>query len=431
MLVTVAAVMCERNAGADQTTMSMSSTPSFLSAPRKVRWRGWLFQIHLWTGLILGLVVGVVSLTGAIVVFRYELNRLTVPGTAYVMPQAERLSIDELTRRIQAARPNDRLVQVSWEAGPGTAWNYRTQSPDGHRIHTFINQYTGEITGQENYQYKILQWIFDLHAYLLGGATGTFLNGFVGLAAVLLSITGLVVWWPGLAHWRFGFRYLWGARWPRQNYDIHKVIGFYASLAVAFVSITGVYFSFPNLYSRWAARLTGTEVWNAAPRAESNWTDRTRPIEDFIRTAEAAQPGASSISLRFPQAPGEPVTVRTKEPRDWHRIGLNYVYLEPADAGIVRNQRFSTSPLGTQIIQLMYPLHFGRFGGLWGTVPFYGVMVVYVLIGLAPFVLMITGQLMYWNRSFSKKWRRWRVAESGRHRVPHAVSAVSEARFTE
>jgi hypothetical protein len=33
-------------------------------------------------------------------------------------------------------------------------------------------------------------------------------------------------------------------------------------------------------------------------------------------------------------------------------------------------------------------------------------MALYVVIGVTPFVLMVTGLLMYWNRSFSKKWRR-------------------------
>jgi len=56
---------------------------SFINAPRRSTARRWLFQIHLWLGLILGPVIGVVGLTGAIVVFRYELNRLTTPGTAY------------------------------------------------------------------------------------------------------------------------------------------------------------------------------------------------------------------------------------------------------------------------------------------------------------------------------------------------------------
>jgi uncharacterized iron-regulated membrane protein len=54
-------------------------------------------------------------------------------------------------------------------------------------------------------------------------------------------------------------------------------------------------------------------------------------------------------------------------------------------------------------------LHFGRFGGRWNPVAFYGVMVIYVIIGLMPLVLMFTGVLMYWNRSLVKKWRRARA----------------------
>jgi uncharacterized iron-regulated membrane protein len=122
---------------------------SFVSAPRKSGTRRWLFQIHLWLGLILGPIVGVVGLTGAIVVFRYELNRVTTPGTAYVEPKPQpRLTIDQIVARVEAARPGDTLRQAGWgEVGPGNAWNFRSQSPDGHRIHTYVDQYTGAITG--------------------------------------------------------------------------------------------------------------------------------------------------------------------------------------------------------------------------------------------------------------------------------------------
>ena len=149
---------------------------SFLDKPRRSTTRRWLFQIHLWLGLIVGPVVGIVALTGAIVVFRYELNRLTTPGTAYVTPQAKRLTIDELFERVQAARPGDRINQAGWgEAGPDTAWNFRSSSPEGHRIHTYIDQYTGTISGRDDYQNKFMQWMFDLHAYLLAGDKITFM----------------------------------------------------------------------------------------------------------------------------------------------------------------------------------------------------------------------------------------------------------------
>ena len=127
---------------------------------------------------------------------------------------------------------------------------------------------------------------------------------------------------------------------------------------------------------------------------------------------------------RFATRWQEPVTVRTKEPRDWHRVGLNYVCLEPADARIVRNDRFSDVTVGTQAILLMYPLHFGRFGGRSGSPSlFYGVMVLYVVIGVSPFVLMVTGLLMYWNRSLSKKWKRARAGVRAKALVPAGHAA--------
>lgn len=379
--------------------------PSFLDTPRKVNWRTWTFQVHLWLALILGPVLATVCLTGAIVVFRYELNRLTVPGTAYVQPRGERLTLDELTARIRANRSADQLSSVSWDGGPSTGMNFWTNSPEGHRIHTFIDPYTGAITGQEDYHSKWMQWFFELHAKLLMGETGMFLNGFVGLAAMILSTSGLVVWWPGRPRWRHGFSLLRGARWQRQNYDWHKLTGFYSSGAVLVVALTGTYFSFPGIYKSVIQTVTRNEI-RTSPRARTVWTTQGPSYEDHVRAALKAQPGTQFVSLTFPKKAGDAVVVRTKEPRDWHRIGLNWVYLEPGTGAVIRSTRFGEADLGTQAVSLMYPLHFGRFGGRWGTASFYGVMVLYVLIGLAPVALWVTGLLMYWNRSLSKRFRR-------------------------
>ncbi len=388
---------------------------TFIDAPRRSTPRRWLFLIHLWLGLIIGPVVGVVSLTGAIVVFRYELNRMTTPGTAYVEPRSERLSVDALVARLQAAHPRDTLWSAGWgEAGPDNAWNFRAQSPEGHRVHTYLNQYTGEITGRDDYHDKWMQWFFDLHAYLLAGDTGELINGFVGLATLLLSLSGLIVWWPGTAHWLFGFRYAWRTGWKRQNYDLHKIVGFYSSLAVMVVAFSGMNYSFPSLYKWGAERLTGTPVMSHAPKASTRWQDRHVSIEQYLQAAERLQPGTMAVQLSFPRSSGDPVTVRTKELQgDWHRIGLNYVYLEPADGRLLGSIRFSDANAATQGILFMYPLHFGRFGGHWNRVVYYGVMVGYVAIGLSPFVLAITGLLMYWNRSFVKKLRRVRHRRHG------------------
>ena len=306
-----------------------------------------------------------------------------------MQPKATRLTIDELTARVQAASPGDRITQAGWgEAGPDNAWNFRSTSAEGHRIHTFIDQYTGAITGRDDYQDKWMQWFFDLHAYLLAGDTGEFLNGFVGLATVILSVTGLVVWWPGVAHWPFGFRYLWGAGWKRQNYDMHKVVGFLFQPRACLRRVHGRLLRLPVLVQE--GDRTRHRHDGDGGRAESRHrVDRSAGDAGAVpqRGGRGAAGSGGRSRCRFRRKPGEPVTVRTKEARDWHRIGLNYVYLEPADARIVRSDRFSDVTVGTQAILLMYPLHFGRFGGRWDCRRCdYGVMVLYVVIGVTPFV---------------------------------------------
>lgn len=57
---------------------------------------------------------------------------------------------------------------------------------------------------------------------------------------------------------------------------------------------------------------------------------------------------------------------------------------------------------GDVILSWIGPLHFGTFGGPGSA----GVAVktLWLLLGLAPALLAISGFLMYWNRYLSKKW---------------------------
>jgi uncharacterized iron-regulated membrane protein len=56
------------------------------------------------------------------------------------------------------------------------------------------------------------------------------------------------------------------------------------------------------------------------------------------------------------------------------------------------------------------PLHFGTFGGhgLAGLV----VKAIWVVLGLTPPLLTVTGFLMYWNRFLSKKWAKLKSVEA-------------------
>jgi uncharacterized iron-regulated membrane protein len=402
----------------------MNLVTTFWNRPRKTWLRKALFQIHLWLAVILGTFIAVVCVTGAIVVFRVEMNRLTTPGTAYIRAEPRRLPLDDVLAAVLRHRPADMLHNVSMEAGTDVAWNVRTNSPNRHRIHNFVDQYRGKVVGVDDYgldgkpdvRTKFLQWMWDLHANLLGGKTGRLINGFLALATVALSLSGLVIWWPGRKLLRSGFTYLFGGSWKRQNYDLHKLAGFYCFALLGLISFTGAYFSFPETYRLGVERLSRMAHAGApdlcgedGPPARTSMANRKVSYEDYITLAERAMPGYQAVFISFPLKPGKAVGVKMKGHNDWHRIGLSNLYLEPATGEVITRDIFAENTAGTQALKLMLPLHFGRFGerlGL-GNVGTYAVMVIYVIVGLAAGVLMVTGYLMYWNRYLSKRVKRW------------------------
>ena len=402
----------------------MNQLSTFWNAPRQHWLRRALFQVHLWVALIFGTLIALVSVTGAIVVFRVEMNRMTTPGTAYVKSEAQRLPLDTLIAAVLKVRPDDGLRNVSMEAGPDVAWNVRTSSQNGHRFHNFVDQYRGVVVGSDDYglnlqpdiHTKFLQWMWDLHANLLAGKTGRLVNGFVAVGALVLSLSGLILWWPGRKLLRFGFTYLFGGSWKRQNYDLHKLTGFYSFAFLALVSFTGAYFSFPDIYRDIATRLSNSTRTAAVdccgedgPPAKTSLSDRQVRFEDYLTIAERAMPGYHAVFMSFPYKSGMSVDVKLKGANDWHRVGLSNVYLEPATGKVIAVDSFAGNSPATKFIKLMLPLHFGRFGERFGLGAFglYAVMVIYVIVGLAAGALMVTGYLMYWNRYLSKRARRW------------------------
>ena len=94
-----------------------------------------------------------------------------------------------------------------------------------------------------------VEWLVSLHESLLSGMIGQVANGIGGLSVALLCITGLVLWWPGILHWKRGLTLDWTGSLARVNWDLHNVLGFWCFLFVFLWSVSGVYFVFPNLFN--------------------------------------------------------------------------------------------------------------------------------------------------------------------------------------
>jgi uncharacterized iron-regulated membrane protein len=140
-------------------------------------------------------------------------------------------------------------------------------------------------------------------------------NGVGALLLIVLASTGLVVWCPGVKHWRSALRFESRARWRRKNYDLHRLTGFFASLLLMFVALTGAYFAFPKTYEAivaWAAQKPSVLL---APRTPIRAPGRIS-LDTIYATAVQALPVGETTLFTFPQQKDAPYSLRRMLPGD-------------------------------------------------------------------------------------------------------------------
>lgn len=338
-------------------------------------------------GVSLGLNFVVVCLTGSVIVYKQEMERAMIPQLIRVEPLAQRVSFQRMVDTVKAAYPKAALQNVYLYWTPGTSWSLRMQSKTEGRIQVYVDPYRG----------KFLQCVYDLHVNLLMGDLGEWLNGWGGFSLAIVSLSGIVVWWPGERYWKNGFVYEFRARWKRQNYDMHKVCGLVSSVFLILLVVTGAYWSFPAVYEEWIEKLTGTPAKVASPRVEvvKEWVS----LDVVLDRAIQAVPGGTPTLFRLAAKPTEVHSLHHILHWDWWTQGDHVVYLHPRTGDVVRVAYNHDVPLGARIQRDIFGLHLGTFAGDVSRVS-------WVLVGVAPMVLFVTGVLMWWNRSLSKKWRK-------------------------
>ena len=222
----------------------------FWKQPKKTFLRRALFQIHLWTGVAVGVYMVFISITGSAVVFRRDLNtRLlgNVPAKE-VAADAKRLSEAELREAVLRQYPGYTITRVA-ASRRRLAPSEVTMSKDGEVLQERFNPFTGADMGNAHPRaVAVMEWFTDLHDNLLAGETGRKVNAVGGALLCILCITGVVIWWRACGPWHKGFYFNPTSTWKRMNFDIHSALGFWGLLILFLWGLTGIYFGFPDAF---------------------------------------------------------------------------------------------------------------------------------------------------------------------------------------
>jgi uncharacterized iron-regulated membrane protein len=306
------------------------------------------FQVHLWAGLLLGLYITVVCVSGSAVVFRndvYEIlsNRLKVKPEGRML-----LTRGQLAQVLEKAHPGYTLRDVTPGRDDEEASEV-TLSRGSDALERLIDPYTGEDRGPAiSGWFRLWRRIGDLHGNLLLGSNGLTANAIGGGLTAALSLTGIVIWWPGSRRWRRGLKIQTRAGWKRFNWDLHSALGFWTFAFVFMWGLTGFYFVYPQAF-----------------RAAIDYFTPINPPRLAVQAPLRGTP--QSLGAIFNQAP--------------------------------RRRRPLT--LGGKILRGFSQAHYGNFAG-------WKVKAVWVLLGLSPVLLYISALLMWWNRVLSPALRRLR-----------------------
>jgi uncharacterized iron-regulated membrane protein len=204
-----------------------------------------ILQIHLWSALICGAYVVVISLSGSAVVLRREFGRwFSSPN--YIEVRETRLSEATLRSMAQEAYPGAEIASMSNPADPRlpVAVHFERR---GREFERRFDPYDGTDLG-DPYPPVLaaMSWMVELHDNLLVGLTGRRVNGIGGAAFLLIVLTGAILWWPGRSRWLRSLTFSWRQRGFQFLWRLHSSLGFWSFPLLLVWGITAVYFAFPE-----------------------------------------------------------------------------------------------------------------------------------------------------------------------------------------
>jgi uncharacterized iron-regulated membrane protein len=180
-----------------------------------------------------------------VIVFRSELYGLLLAKTK-VEVRGQPLTREQLIQAAQRTYPGYSVQLIRPGRFDGEATDILFAKGWRHKDRVF-DPYLGRDIGPSVWiYYDILHWAADLHGNLLFGPAGLEANGVGGFLLSMMCVTGMVVWWPGIANWRRSLTLRRDVGWKRLNWDLHSAIGFWTVLLILMWGLTGAYFVFPD-----------------------------------------------------------------------------------------------------------------------------------------------------------------------------------------
>ena len=341
------------------------------------------FQVHKWIGLTLAVLIIPISLTGSALVWHDALDAALNPQRhSDARPSLQPSQYAEAALR--AAAPGERLISLGYPEDTGavvaTLARPAPAAPGARPVRTllYLDPASGRLLDHAGSDEGVVRVLHVLHGSLMVPGVGRQVVGWIGVAMLVSSLTGLWLWWPLSGRLKRGLRW---KRKPTTSANLHHQGGFWVCLPLAALSLTGAWISFPAFFSTVSGDPPPPSAAERARRMSAAPLAETRIAPD----------AALNSAERFSTGPLTTISWPTEQQAEW-----KVSYKRPggaADVTVADASGAVTAPKPLQpetTARLMRRIHDGTgMGALWQTIIF--------IAGIIPALLAITGILMWWN----------------------------------
>ena len=372
---------------------AFSPTPDIIAI--ELHLSGTCRAVHRYLGFVAGGVVCLLGLTGSVLVFRPELERLVRPELFEVRAQGPRADLREL-RTI--ASPSDavlELYRIRLPRNDTSPYEFIFGRAGRFQEHVYVDPYQRRLLGTRTHDSDVFFWLQSLHFDLLSADNGRRVNGAIAASLMLVALSGVWMWLRTPANWAARLVPRWRVRPARRNWGLHVAAGFWGGPFLLFMAFTALYFAFHDPVAKFVYAVTRTSGPAPLPRIREVRSQAVS-LDALVAQVRTLEPEASLTLIRLPRADGQPITLNYVLPGDLSDLGGNTIHFDPSTGALLRVDRLREMELGPRIVAAFVPLHFGTFGGISSRVLWAG-------LGILPSLLLITGVAI---------WRRRRRAHS-------------------
>jgi uncharacterized iron-regulated membrane protein len=396
--------------------------------------RSVLFWMHLACGVVAGVVIFIMSVTGALLTYQRQMTAWADMRGYWREPSegVKRLPADELLAKVTRAQPDLAPTTIVIRSAPGAPASLAA----GPGRQVFVNPYSGAVLGEGNGQgmRDFFRTLVEWHRYVaMAGdsrATGRAITGASNLMFLFIVLSGLFLWWPRTWTSATLRNILWfrgGLSSKARDFNWHNTIGFWSAIPLAIVVAGGVVISYPwataLVYQAYGeqppapgggaaargggpgGRAGGPGERNGGPGAdqrENAEIPANVPLETLLAKAEGQMPDWKTISVALPSgnAPRVVLTLDAGDGGQPHKRAT--LMLNRRTGAVERWEPYSSQSAGRRARTWLRFAHTGEVYGLAG-------QTVAGLVTAGGAVLVFTGLALALRRFLS--WRkRARVA---------------------